>query len=68
MFRKVQAMGFTREEIIDRTRQLGLTVQFVKQYGVKSSEISLRLCLKCAERFLSAGYQNRLCNRCRNRQ
>jgi hypothetical protein len=68
MFRRLRTLGFSRDEIVDRTRQLGLSAQFLKQYNIKRCEIALRICLKCDERFLSAGFQNRLCNRCRHKQ
>ena len=68
MLGRLQALGFSRDEIIDRTRQLGLSVQFLKQCSINHSDVTLRECLRCSERFLSAGFQNRLCNRCRGKQ
>ena len=67
MFRKMRALGFSRSEIIDRTKQLGLSVQFLKRHFVTDSDVFLRECLGCSERFLSEGFWNRLCNRCRKK-
>lgn len=68
MFRRMKALGFSRDEIMDRTKYLGLSRQFIKRWHIERSDVAMRICLGCSERFLSAGFQNRLCSRCRNRQ
>ena len=68
MYEKLQKMGFSKEVITTRSKQLGLSRQFLKRYPDKKSEAGMRECLRCSEKFLSAGFQNRLCSRCTNRQ
>lgn len=67
MLRKMRNLGFSRDEIMDRTRILGLSRQFVKQCTLMKSDVALRECLGCSERFLSAGVGNRMCKRCKGR-
>jgi hypothetical protein len=68
MLNKLMAMGYSSSEISDRAKQLGLSEQFAKRCSVGNADVALRKCLKCGERFLSVGIQNRLCNRCKGRQ
>jgi hypothetical protein len=68
MFRKLKAMGFSKNEIIDRVKQLGLSEQFVKRCAVGHPDVAQRKCLRCSDVFLSVGFQNRLCSRCKGRQ
>ncbi len=68
MFKKLTTMGFSRNAIIDRARELGLSDQFIKKCSVGNHDVAMRTCLGCNERFLSMGVGNRLCPRCRNRR
>jgi hypothetical protein len=69
MFRKLTSMGFSRTEVIDRAKQLlGLSNQFLKRCTIGHPAVALRKCLNCAETFLSLGFHNRLCNRCKGRK
>jgi hypothetical protein len=68
LFRKLSRLGFSRGAVIDRARQLGLSEQFVKRCSVGDPDVALRTCLRCGERFLSVGFQNRLCNRCKSKK
>ena len=68
MFKKLTTMGFTRNAIMDRARELGLSDQFIKKCSVGNHDVAMRTCLGCSERFLSMGVGNRLCHRCRNRR
>jgi Fe2+ transport system protein FeoA len=68
MFKKLTTMGFSRNAIIDRARELGLSDQFIKKCSVGHHDVAMRTCLGCNERFLSMGVENRLCPRCRNRR
>ncbi len=65
---ELKTKGFTRNAILDRARELGLSDQFLKWCAVGKSDVALRNCLGCGERFLSVGFQNRLCPRCKNRK
>ncbi len=65
---KLKDMGFTQSAITDRAKYLGLSEQFIKWCSVGNPRVALRNCLGCGERFLSVGFQNRLCPRCRNRR
>jgi hypothetical protein len=56
--------GLTAEEVNVRAGQLGLTAEFIKRCRLTGTQPSLRNCIKCDARFLSAGPQNRLCRRC----
>lgn len=67
MVDRLESLGFSRESIFHRARQLGLTDQFIKRCAIGNPDVALRSCLGCGERFLSVGIQNRLCNRCRAR-
>lgn len=60
--------GFTRQVVLDRAGQLGLSSDFIKKLRSSGVEVLVRRCLNCDEEFLSEGRQNRLCNRCRKRQ
>jgi hypothetical protein len=64
--KKLKGMGFSRKAIINRAKELGLTDQFIKRCSVGNPDVALRTCLRCGERFLSLGFQNRLCPRCKN--
>ncbi len=68
LFKKLRTMGFSRNAIIDRARELGLSDQFLKNCSVGNHDVAMRICLGCNERFLSIGVGNRLCPRCRNRR
>ena len=68
MIKTLKSKGFTRDEILERARHLGLSDQFVKWCSIGNSDVALRNCLGCGERFLSVGFQNRLCPRCKNRR
>jgi len=59
--------GFERRDVIERARELGLSEQFLKKCSHGNPDVAMRICLGCSERFLSIGFQNRLCPRCRNR-
>jgi hypothetical protein len=56
--------GLTAEAVNARAGQLGLTTEFIKRCRLTGTQPSLRSCIKCDARFLSAGPQNRLCRRC----
>jgi hypothetical protein len=60
--------GFSREVVLDRAQEIGLSVGFIKRHRSLVVDVSVRRCLSCDEEFLSVGPQNRLCNRCRARQ
>ena len=66
--RDLRARGFTRGQVLDRARQLGLSEQFIKACAIGNAAVALRPCLRCNERFLSVGVQNRLCHRCKTRK
>jgi len=66
--RSLKARGFSRSAVIDRARQLGLSEQFIKACSIGEAAVALRICLRCNERFLSVGVQNRLCHRCKTRK
>lgn len=66
--RSLKARGFTRAAVLDRARQLGLSDQFIKACSIGEAAVALRPCLRCNERFLSVGVQNRLCHRCKTRK
>jgi len=68
MIKRLKCKGFTRNAILDRARHLGLSDQFVKWCSIGATDVALRNCLGCGERFLSVGFQNRLCPRCKNRR
>jgi hypothetical protein len=68
MISKLRAMGFSRSAIVDRARELGLSKQFLKRCAIGNPDVGLRNCLGCGDRFLSVGFQNRLCVRCKNKQ
>ena len=68
MFMKLKNMGFSRNAVNDRARRLGLSDQFIKRCAIGDPDVGLRICLRCGERFLSVGFQNRLCARCKNRR
>jgi uncharacterized paraquat-inducible protein A len=68
MIKKLKTKGFTRSAIIERAKQLGLSEQFIKRCSQGKSDVALRTCLRCSERFLSEGKQNRLCTRCKNKK
>jgi uncharacterized paraquat-inducible protein A len=54
----------TKQAVNTRAEQLGLTSDFIKRCRLTGTRPSLRTCVKCDVRFLSAGPQNRLCRRC----
>ena len=56
--------GFTAERVSARAGQLGLTTELIKRCRLTGTQPSIRSCIKCDARFLSAGPQNRLCRRC----
>jgi hypothetical protein len=68
MFKKLITLGFTRNAILDRAKELGLSDQFLKKCSVGSHDVAMRTCLGCNDSFLSMGVGNRLCPRCRNRR
>ena len=60
--------GATRwETVLTRGRQLGITDRFIKECRLAGSRPAMRNCVSCDERFLSTGFHNRLCRRCRPR-
>lgn len=59
--------GLTAEVVSARAARLGLTNEFIKRCRLTGTQPSLRLCIKCDVKFLSAGPQNRLCRRCQPR-
>jgi len=61
MYRQLRSQGYTRGAVLDRAQQLGLSDQFVKSCTVGNPDVALRTCLGCGNRFLSVGFQNRLC-------
>ncbi|MBN2498122.1 MAG: hypothetical protein JXR96_26265 [Deltaproteobacteria bacterium] len=67
MFKNLARQGLSRGVVLERARQLGLTEQFLKKCAVGTPAVALRDCLGCGERFLSVGFQNRLCSRCRSK-
>lgn len=67
LLRKLRNLGFRRIDIIERAKKLGLSDQFLKKCAVGKCDVAMRPCLGCNESFLSMGFQNRLCPRCRNR-
>ena len=68
MFKKLTTMGFTRNAILHRAKELGLSDQFLKKCSIGNHNVAMRTCLGCNARFLSMGVGNRLCPRCRNRR
>lgn len=66
--RELAQAGFTRGAVLDRAGKLGLTGDFLRRHRFDRLDVSVRRCLNCDEAFLSMGFQNRLCNRCRKRQ
>ncbi len=67
VFASLERLGFSRIDIMNRARRLGLSDQFLKRCAVGNPDVAMRACLGCGERFLSVGVQNRLCLRCKNR-
>lgn len=65
--RRLAKAGFPRGAVRDRAGQLGLSNDLLKLHRLSGTVVSSRRCLSCDEAFLSAGPQNRLCNRCRKR-
>ena len=59
--------GLSAEVVSARAARLGLTNEFIKRCRLTGTQPSLRLCIKCDVKFLSAGPQNRLCRRCQPR-
>jgi len=68
MFKKLRTMGFSKSSVMNRAKQLGLSDQFVKKCSVGDHKVAMRNCLGCNAHFLSVGFQNRLCPRCKNRR
>jgi hypothetical protein len=56
--------GLTAGVVNARAARLGLTHELIKRCRLTGTQPSLRQCIKCDMRFLSAGPQNRLCRRC----
>jgi hypothetical protein len=56
--------GLSKQAVRVRAEQLGLTNEFIKGCRLTGTRPSVRTCVKCDARFLSAGPQNRLCRRC----
>ncbi len=56
--------GLTEAALNERAGQLGLTSELIKRCRLAGTQPSLRTCVKCDARFLSAGPHNRLCRRC----
>jgi hypothetical protein len=67
MYEELKKLGFSEDEIVQRSKQLGLSSQSIKQCHLSVSSMTLRECLNCSERFLSAGFHNRLCTTCRKK-
>ena len=65
--RQLAKAGFPRGEVLERAGRLGLSNDLLKMHRLSGVVVSSRRCLSCDEAFLSAGPQNRLCNRCRKR-
>lgn len=53
------------ETVLERGRELGVTDRFIKECRLSGSRPAVRCCVNCDADFLSSGYHNRLCQRCR---
>jgi hypothetical protein len=62
--RELSRQGVTHEAVRVRAGQIGLTREFIRRCRLAGSQPAMRACMKCDERFLSAGKHNRLCRRC----
>jgi hypothetical protein len=56
--------GMTAEEVSARAAQLSLTNELIKRCRLIGTVPSMRSCLECSARFLSAGPHNRRCKKC----
>lgn len=59
--------GLQWEVVVRRAQQLGITDRIIKECRLAGTRPALRNCVSCDERFLSTGFHNRLCRRCRPR-
>jgi hypothetical protein len=64
LMRALYQGGMTTEAVNARAARLGLTSEFIKRCRLTGTRPSMRKCIKCDARFLSAGPQNRLCRKC----
>lgn len=64
MLRELAEAGFSKKAVLDRASSLGLTRAFISRCQVGAVSAQVRRCLRCEERFVSLGPQNRLCRRC----
>ena len=56
--------GLTAEAISARAAELCLTNEVIKRCRLTGTVPSMRPCLECGTRFLSAGSHNRRCKKC----
>ena len=68
MIRDLAQAGFSRRAVLDRATTLGLTRDFLAQCKKGGVDVLVRQCLRCEQRFVSLGPQNRLCRRCLTRK
>lgn len=65
MLEALEKLGFTRDDVLQHTFNLGLSVQFIELCRLTGDKPKLRCCLSCEREFVSLGPQNRMCRRCR---
>ncbi|MEZ4449162.1 MAG: hypothetical protein R3B09_06755 [Nannocystaceae bacterium] len=59
--------GLDAEGIRRRAGEIGLTRELVRDARLSGVRLAMRACIRCDDRFLSVGPQNRLCRRCSRR-
>jgi hypothetical protein len=67
LLKALYSSGLTEAVVNARAAKLGVTQEFIKRCRLAGTRPSVRTCIKCDARFLSAGPQNRLCRRCPRR-
>ncbi len=56
--------GLDEAEVRRRAAAIGLTREVLRDARLFDVRLAMRECVRCDERFLSTGPQNRLCRRC----
>lgn len=65
--RELARDGSRWASLVRRGQQLGVTDRIIKECRLAGTKPAMRNCVSCDERFLSTGFHNRLCRRCRPR-
>lgn len=59
--------GLCEADVRRRAAAIGLTRELVRDARLSGVRLAMRTCIRCDDKFLSVGPQNRLCRRCNRR-